>query len=185
MSDETMVRARTRRAILDAAVLTLSQNHGASLGDIASCAGVGRTTLHRYFADRSELTKALSKHVLERIETATVRAALAEGPVPQALERLCQEYFEIGDIMMFMFADPDVMGGPEWKEPTPSDHALLKLVERGHSDKTIDPEVTPLWVQQVMWAMLFAAWQHTRENNVPKHQALSLCLRSLRKAIAA
>ncbi|MDQ3577436.1 MAG: TetR/AcrR family transcriptional regulator, partial [Actinomycetota bacterium] len=42
-------RARTRRAILDAAISVLSRNPAASLAEVAEAAQVGRTTVHRYF----------------------------------------------------------------------------------------------------------------------------------------
>jgi AcrR family transcriptional regulator len=188
MSSETVAsgaRARTRRAILDAAVLVLSQNYSASLGDIAASAGIGRTTLHRYFPERGDLLAGLSEHVLERIALATDRAALGDGPAPLALDRLCREYFELGDILMFMFAaEPESVNGNEWREPTPADAALYRLVERGHAEGSIDRIVSPQWVQQILWAMLFAAWQYSREDCVPKHQALEMCLHSLRKAVS-
>ena len=38
---------RTRRALLDAAVSVLTKDSSASLAEVASVAGVGRTTLHR------------------------------------------------------------------------------------------------------------------------------------------
>ncbi|MBQ1052796.1 TetR family transcriptional regulator, partial [Micromonospora sp. C51] len=54
-TEETGSRARTRQAILQAAIEVLSRNPAASLGEIATAAQVGRTTLHRYFAERSDL----------------------------------------------------------------------------------------------------------------------------------
>ena len=43
---------RTRRSLLDAAVFVLSKDSSASLSEVATTAGVGRTTLHRYFPTR-------------------------------------------------------------------------------------------------------------------------------------
>ncbi|HZC09115.1 MAG TPA: helix-turn-helix domain-containing protein, partial [Mycobacterium sp.] len=48
-------QARTRAAILAATASVLARNRSATLPDIADAAGVGRTTLHRYFADRERL----------------------------------------------------------------------------------------------------------------------------------
>ncbi|WP_159149695.1 TetR family transcriptional regulator, partial [Dietzia lutea] len=49
---ETGARARTRSAILDAAVEVLAEDRQASMADIATAAQVGRTTVHRYFPER-------------------------------------------------------------------------------------------------------------------------------------
>ncbi|MEO3744702.1 TetR/AcrR family transcriptional regulator [Plantactinospora sp. B5E13] len=182
---ESRARARTRRAILDAAVTVLSQHPAASLGDVADAAGVGRTTLHRYFAERADLLTALGEDVLARIDAATVRARPDDGPAPDALDRICQEYFELGDVLMCVFSQPELVNTSAWEEYSEADRALFRLVERGHADGSLDPALGPQWVVQTLWALLYAAWQHTRENGVSKHRALDLCLRSLRKAVAA
>lgn len=181
---ETGVRARTRRAILDAAVETLTKQPNASLADIAAAANVGRTTVHRYFPERSDLIDAVSADALEKVAQATVRARIDEGPVPAALARLCQEYFEFGDLFMLLFMMPDLLTRPEWQEETESDRVLVNLVKRGHAEGTVDPNMPAEWVQQLLWSLLYTAWEQIREYNAPKHDALSLCLRTLAKAIA-
>lgn len=184
---ESTTRARTRRAILDAAVTRLSADHAASLADVAEAAGVGRTTVHRYFPERSDLLAAIGTDVGERLEAATARARLDEGPAPEALDRLCLEYFELGDRLMLLYDVPQfwAWSGLEEGEETPSDRALIALVRRGQRDGTLDPDVDSTWLQSVLWALLYAAWEQTRDYDTPKHTALSLCLRTLRKATAA
>ncbi|MEU1179064.1 helix-turn-helix domain-containing protein [Streptomyces sp. NPDC005820] len=49
----------TRRAILDAAITLLATDPTASLSEVAAAAGVGRTTVHRYFPERSDLLAAI------------------------------------------------------------------------------------------------------------------------------
>jgi hypothetical protein len=61
---------------------------------------------------------------------------------------------------------------------------LLRLVERGHAEGTMDPSLDAEWVQSVLWSLLYAAWMHTRSNDVPEHDALALCLRTLRKVVS-
>ena len=180
----TGTRARTRRAILDAAVAVLSQNHGASLGDIAAAADVGRTTVHRYFPERSDLISALGEHALEQVAAAAQRARLDEGPAPEALARLCRELFDLGDVLMIIMLDPQVLSEPQWQEETETDRAILELVARGQRDGTLDPGVPPSWVQQVLWALLYSAWEHARSSAASRHDALGYCERALRKAIA-
>ncbi|WP_030106786.1 TetR/AcrR family transcriptional regulator [Actinoalloteichus caeruleus] len=177
---ETGVRTRTRQAILDAAVVVLSRDSSASLSEVAREAGVGRTTLHRYFAERSDLVHAIGTLTLERIAVATDRAKLEVGPAREAIVRLCREYFELlGDVLSLVFTDPQFSSGLDWHEESDSDLALLALVQRGHRDGSIDRELTPEWVQQALWALLYAAWAFVRECGVSRHEALGQCLRSL------
>lgn len=182
---ETGARLRTRRAILDAAVTALIRNSTATLADIAVEAHVGRTTVHRYFPERSDLLGAIGADFLDKIAQATTRARIEDGPAPEALSRLCQEYFEFGDLFTLTFAMPELATGPEWSEDTDADRAVLALIERGQADGDLDRELTPEWVQQVLWSLLFTAWAYVRENDAPKHQALSLCLRSLARMTAS
>jgi AcrR family transcriptional regulator len=181
---ETGVRARTRRAILDAAIETLTRQPNASLADIAAAANVGRTTVHRYFPERADLIDAISADALEKVGHATARARTDEGTAPAALMRLCQEYFEFGDLFMLLFTMPDLLTREEWQEESEDDRKLLRLIDRGHGEGTIDPEMSAAWVQQLLWSVLYTAWEQVREANMPKHEALTLCLRTVAKAIA-
>lgn len=183
-STESGTRSRTRRAILDAAATLLSTTPAASLGDVAAAAGVGRTTVHRYFAERSDLLAAVGTDILDAIEAATGRARLDDGPVPAALERLCQEYFELGDRIALLYEMPQLMHWYDWERETPADRAVLHAVERGQAEGTVDAGVDADWVQNVLWALLYSAWQQTRFYGTPKHTALGLCLHTLRKAVA-
>lgn len=180
----TGARARTRRAILDAAIATFTENPAASLADIAVAADVGRTTVHRYFPERSDLLVAIGDDALEKITVATARARLAEGDARTALDRLCQEYFEFGDVFMLLFTMPETFTGPQWEEETDEDRALLALLARGQAEGTFDPEVEPEWAQQLIWAVLYTGWEYVRTAKVSRHHALSRCLRTLRKATA-
>lgn len=183
MVAESAARSRTRRAIIDAAVVTLTQNSSASLGDIATAANVGRTTVHRYFPERTDLLKAISTDALEKIDVSTTRARVDEGTAPEAMRRLCQEYFEFGDVFMLMFTVPEMLDDETWGEESESDRALLGLVHRGQAEGTIDPELDALWFQQLVWSLQYTAWEMTRMHGVPKHDALGMCLRTLDKVI--
>jgi AcrR family transcriptional regulator len=181
---ESSTRARTRRAILDAAVSILSQHSGASLAEVASAAGVGRTTMHRYFPERADLIAGITADLTEQIASATERARPQEGPALAALERVCQAYFALGDGPMLMLSEPQLFG-PSEDLMSEADQAVLALVARGHAEGAMDTSLTPEWVLSVLRSLLFSTWLHTREDDVPEHDALALCLRTLRKAVAA
>jgi AcrR family transcriptional regulator len=177
---ESGARSRTRRAIIDAAVVTLTQNPSASLSDIATA---GPTTVHRYFPERSDLLTAISTDALEKIDVSTRRARVDEGTAPEALRRLCQEYFEFGDVFMLMITVPEMLAGEQWSEESEADRALIGLLERGQAEGTIDTAMSPLWLQQLVWSLQYTAWEMTRMNGTPKHDALAMCLQTLDKVI--
>jgi AcrR family transcriptional regulator len=176
------VRARTRRAILDASVTVLSRNPAASLAEVADKAQVGRSTLHRYFPERSDLLDAVSADVLRRIDGAVRRARPGEGSGRAALLRVSRELFDLGDLLTLVlsghFADRS-----EWRECTEADVALIALVERGHADGSIGSDLTPEWLQRLLWSLLSAADFHERESAGSRHDVLAMALRSIDGAV--
>ena len=98
-SFDTGVRSRTRKAILDAATGVLATNPAASLSDIATAASVGRSTLHRYFPERSELIRAVALYVHEMCIVAIDKAEQACGPPLPALRRVGESQLDLGHIV--------------------------------------------------------------------------------------
>ncbi|MDE3722711.1 helix-turn-helix domain containing protein [Nocardiopsis sp. N85] len=184
VDEETRTRARTRRAILDAAVEVLGDNPAAPLSHVAKAAGVARSTLQRYFAERADLIAALGEYADELANEATERARTTEGTGIEAFTRLVAEYFTLRKIIMLAFGSEDFIEAPPDEENCSSaDLALFALVERGHEDGTIDPRITPLWAQQLLWSGLYAGWTYVTTAKVPAYEALTLCLHSLVKAV--
>ncbi len=177
-------RARTRQAILDAAIEVLGRNPAASLGDIAAAASVGRTTLHRYFAERSDLLAAVGTEAVARLDRATARARITEGTGGSALRRLCQEYFDLGDLLSLLFGESQLPAETAWDGPNGCDPAFAAMVERGHHDGTIDPELPADWLQSLIWSQLYAGWAYQAQTGVSRHEVLRLVLRTVDGAIA-
>lgn len=182
--EETRTRARTRRAILDAAVDVLGENRAAPLSQVAIRAGVARSTLQRYFPERADLITALGDYANELANEATERARTTEGTAIEAFSRLVSEYFALRKVSLLAFAGDDTVEEQDEEECGPSDLALYELVERGHEDGTIDPRITPLWAQQLLWSSLYAGWLYVTAAKVPAFEAHNMCLLSLVKALA-
>ncbi|ASO19618.1 AcrR family transcriptional regulator [Actinoalloteichus hoggarensis] len=180
---ESRTRTRTRHTILDAAVGVFSSDPAASLAEVAAAAGVARSTVQRYFPERADLLTALSDHATERVAAAARRARLDEGSAPDALSRLVQEYFDLGDILMLVTTGPPG-DGTGADDGTWADEAFDALLARGHAAGTIDPTLPAEWIGQLLWSTLYAGWSHLRTNGVSRHEALTVCLRSFLKAVA-
>jgi TetR/AcrR family transcriptional repressor of lfrA len=172
-------RARTRQAILDAAIEVLARNPAAALGDVAVAADVGRTTLHRYFPERVDLLNALRAEVDARLDAARVRARIADGTGAAAVCRLCQEFFDLGDLLSLLFHEQvGDEGGSEG-----CDAEFEAMIRRGHADGSIDPELPASWVQSLMWSQLYAGWSYLAEYGASRHDTLRLVLRCVSGAL--
>lgn len=178
-------RARTRQAVVEAAIGTLVVEPTAALADIAAAAGVSRTTVHRYFPERADVLKAVSAEVVQRVCDATNRARLDHGPAIGAIERLIREYAELHEELTLMFTTAVVIGDDAWETAErPAEQALVDAVARGHDDGTIDRLMPGGWVENVIWAQLYTAWSYARTADVPRQDAVDLCVRSVLKALA-
>lgn len=173
------VKNRTRQAIVDAAIDLLAGNPACSLGDIAAAAQVGRTTLHRYFGERADLLAAVAAEGGERLGRAATLADLERGRGADALLRLCREYFDLGSLLSLMFAG---QGGECWESQDEGD--LVRVIERGHADGSIDPALPSDWVLTLLWSQLYAAWEYRAQRpGDSRHQVLDLLTRTLSNAL--
>ncbi|MEU8815392.1 TetR/AcrR family transcriptional regulator [Actinoplanes sp. NPDC048796] len=173
------IKNRTRQAIVDAAITLLAGNPSCSLGDIAAAAEVGRTTLHRYFAERADLMAAVAVEGGERLTRAARLAELDKGTGAEALLRLCREYFDLGSLLSLVFSEPDGACYTEGEQPD-----LDAVIRRGHADGSIDPVLPPDWVISLMWSQLYAAWSYLAERpGASRHHVLDLLTRTLANAV--
>jgi len=102
----TCVQARTRSAILDATASVLATNRVATIPEIATAAGVGRTTVHRYFPDRETLIYQATLDSIRVMLETTDQAATEQGPAIEAMRRFITALVSVGDRVLFLFGDP-------------------------------------------------------------------------------
>ncbi|MGH3378352.1 MAG: TetR/AcrR family transcriptional regulator [Actinoallomurus sp.] len=179
---ESGARARTRRAILDAAATALARDRAATLADIAAAADVGRSTLQRYFADREELLDAVVADSLRAIGRATAEAELDQGPPLEAMRRLATAMVDAGDRVLFLYGDPRVLerageitggGSPE----------VTRLIERGQADGVFDPDASAAWIEHVLWALVYAGCDAAGRGTLPRHAAANTVIRTFENGV--
>lgn len=178
--------ARTRRAILDAAIGAYAEDRGASLGEIARVAGVGRSTLHRYFPDRAALVRALVEDAVEATERCFAEAALDQDSPEEAFARLVPALFEQSPRLNFLFNETtevdDLWEGTRWEEV----HAPVgALFVRGQAQGVFDPGIDVDWFVRTLWYLLAAGWEAVQEGAMPRHRAIALVTRTLRHGVFA
>ncbi|WP_329585861.1 TetR/AcrR family transcriptional regulator [Streptomyces sp. NBC_01005] len=177
-------RSRTRRAILSAAASVLGRDYHATLTDIADAAGVGRTTLHRYFSDRTGLISAAIEDSIAAIDESVAGAAIDQGSPIEAMRRLVTAMVAVGDRLVFLFGDPRVLEGcGAAKTPEPLDDPVLTLIKRGQAEGAFDPDVNPAWIQRVLWSLVYTGYQDAEACGLPRHGIVSTVIRTLENGI--
>jgi AcrR family transcriptional regulator len=178
---ESGARGRTRRAILGAAASVLARDRAATLADIADAADVGRSTLHRYFPDRQVLVDAVVEDSLGALGQAVEEAALHQGPPLEAMRRLVAAMVDVGDRLLFLFGDPQVLEGREASGP--SGRRVTDLIERGQVQGVFDPEVGAEWIEHVLWALVYTAAEEVSTGRLPRHGVTATVVRTLENGI--
>jgi TetR/AcrR family transcriptional repressor of lfrA len=175
--NEGGARSRTRNAILDAAMSVLADNPTASLGDIAAAAAVGRSTLHRYFAERTDLLYALARHVHDLSNAAIEHAEPDCGPAVEALRRVVECQLDLGPIVPFIYNEPTIAANPELATLLDTgDEVIVDVLNRASMRGSAGP---PDWPRLVFWALLNAGYEAVKLNSAPRVQIVDAIMASL------
>lgn len=179
MDTESRTRHRTRRAILSAAASVLAHNRAATLPEIAEAAGVGRTTVHRYFPDRDTLIAAAITDSVDAIDNAVIEARIDRDPPREAMRRLVTAYLHVGDRLVFLFGDPNLAPQPREVAPDP----VLDLITRGQRDNSFDPTLSPQWIRHVLWALVYTGIEESAAGSLSRHGVADTVIRTLERGI--
>lgn len=153
----------------------LAEHPTASLADIATAAEVGRSTLHRYFAERSDLLRALALHVHALSVAAIDHAEPDCGPPVEALRRVVECQLELGPIVPFIYSNPDLTGDKELAATLDTgDEVIVEVLNRASCSAG-----PPGWPRLVFWALLNAGYEALKLNSASRVQIVDAIMTSL------
>ena len=176
------VQARTRAAILAATPAVLAADRTATMPDIAAAAGVGRTTLHRYFADRERLVYEATLESIRVLAEAVEQAATEQGSPIEAMRRLITAAVSVGDRILFLFGDPAILRSVAPKDH-PNDDRILQLIKRGQREGDFDSELSASWIEHALFGLLLKGCQDSSTGELPRHTVAPLIIRTLERGI--
>jgi TetR/AcrR family transcriptional regulator, mexCD-oprJ operon repressor len=169
------LRDRTAAAILDAAAHLLAERGEAPMAEVAIAAGVGRTTLYRYFPAREALLEALAEAALAEAAERLAGAGLEDCPVEEALARVFRALLAVGDRYIVLVReqvplDRDALerelGGP-----------ILAVLERGQRTGLLAGDVPLPWQLELVGGALTAGLRLVSEQRLGLEQASALATR--------
>src|SRR6185295_18140638 len=99
------VLRRAARPLLDVAAAVLVADPSASLGDVAEAAGIGRTTLHKHYATRDDLLRAVGHRAIGRWEQVVASAESCTEP-DGGLRVLAEAMISVGPYLAFLWRSP-------------------------------------------------------------------------------
>lgn len=187
MPEHTAAAERTNRAILEAGIAVLAVNPGASVTEIATKAGVSRSTFHRYFSDKAALKSAATALAIEEWRAAITHARLSEGTGFEAYRRLCTELMDSLPALVWWMSTAGTEDLPsDYEDSEATDQQIADALRRGHQDGSIDPQLSVEWISNSVWAMLYAVYYIPAEiqGSLGRFEARQQALRTLLKAAA-
>lgn len=198
-----------REALVKESMAILAGNATASMSDVASELGVGRTTLYRHFGDREAMIAEVARLGARMFGEALMSARPESGPGLDAVERVCAQLFTVPDTLTLMFADDPIItegvfaevererrakvegasvAGDAAESGSAGDDDLLEaVIARGQSDGSITAEVPVGWA--AVYVILTIGSGHlfsvTSGEAGPdgRARALALTIRAVRKTL--
>ncbi len=177
------IRPTTQDAIVEAAFEVFSENQGASLGDVALRAGVGRATLHRHFPGRPELMRALAKIALAELEEAVAQATASAISYEEGFRLSLFAIVPLANRQWFLAnegleADPEIAAAYD-----ASLDELRRDVTEAKKEGAFDPNVPTEWVVEAYENLIYAAWSLVRSGEATPKQAAELAWRTLSQGL--
>ena len=158
---------RTVRTILEAAERVLARDPAATMEDIATAAGVARTTVHRRFSTREALIASLAGWASRQLEAAVDEARPDTAPPLVALYQATANVLRVkiswGFAMDTALAKGDEVEEIQRRILDTCDRLFLRLRDAG----VLRPDADPIWARRVYYALIHEACQDVVADSNP------------------
>jgi AcrR family transcriptional regulator len=165
---------RIRPSLLDMAAEVLVADPAASLAEVAEAAGIGRTTLHKHYATRDDLLRAVALRVIEQWNEAVAQVEDTPGA---GLRELAAALVQIGPQLAFLWRTPDLDHVTEvhgrWKE---AENRALSILLRAQADGVLNPRTPDWWLLQTFYSLVYVAAESVHSGHLASRDAPDLAL---------
>lgn len=165
------IRPNTRDAIVEAAFLVFAENSGASLGDVAERAGVGRATLHRHFPGRLELMRALAKIAMAELDQAVEQATADAQSYEEGFRMSLEAIVPLANRQWFLANEGLEVDDEVAKAYRDSRAELCRDIELAKEEGLFDPVLPTQWIAETYESLIYAAWSMVRSGDATPSQA--------------
>ncbi|MFF3502658.1 TetR/AcrR family transcriptional regulator [Streptomyces sp. NPDC003247] len=149
-----------RDHVLRSAAALLTRKATATMDEVAKAAGISRATLHRHFAGRDALVRALEALGIAECEAALDAARLDDGPARDAVSRLVRELEPAAGLLSFLYTESQLFEGEGQNEGWDRlDARIAALFRRGQQNGEFRIDLTPAWLTEALYGLIASgAW---------------------------
>jgi AcrR family transcriptional regulator len=166
-------------SVLDVAVAALVADPGASLGEVAEAAGIGRTTLHKRYPTRDALLHAVGHRALERWER-VVEAAEGSAGDDGGLRALAEAMVPIGPYMAFLWRTPAFDHAEDiTRRWCGIEQRVLAVLRRAQGSGVLRADVADFWLLQTFYSLVYVAAESVHSGHLAPRDAPALAVDTL------
>jgi AcrR family transcriptional regulator len=173
----------SRRALLDSAVILLTENPGASFIEVAKKASIGRATLYRHFSTREDLIHALSLESIEATDRTASDIMNRSTTATEALYLMLESMISLGDRYCFLIRLPELGDEKIDAEMNRQNDELRQLIEAAQEEGGIDPTLPPLWISSVFNGLIYTAWDSLSRGELREADLKVLITRTFKRGL--
>jgi TetR/AcrR family transcriptional repressor of mexCD-oprJ operon len=149
-----------REHVLRSAAALLTRKSTATMDEVAKAAGISRATLHRQFAGRDALVRALEELGIRECDAALDAARLDEGTASEAVRRLVAAIEPVAALLAFLYTENQLFEGDAQHEGWARlDQRIGDLFRRGQEHGEFRIDLSPAWLTEALYGLMASgAW---------------------------
>jgi AcrR family transcriptional regulator len=178
-------RRGTRPSLLDVAAEVLVADPSASLAEVADAAGIGRTTLHKHYATRDDLLRAVAHRAIDLWEVALGEVADTDDP-DGGLRAVTAAMIPIGPQLAFLWRTPAFDHDQELVERWAStEERGLAVLRRAQDRGVLAADVPDWWLLHTFYSLIYVAAESVGSGHLAPRDAPKLVIGTFLNGIGA
>ena len=164
---------KSNDAILDAALIALTENPETPFTEISRLAKVGRATLYRMYSTRELLVEALILRCLEKVDNEVSIAESKALSTKHFFEHFFATMLDLEHEYRFMsqFTPQNHTSEEIKKRCAQQELEIINLIKLAQNEGLIDKKLPPQWVARLIDGVIYATWEFNKIERNPKKSA--------------
>ena len=177
------VLRRAARPLLDIAATVLVSDPAASLAEVAEAAGIGRTTLHKHYATRDDLVRAVGHRAIDLWEQAVGTVTGDDG---SGLRELIAAMIPNGPQLAFLWRTPAFDHDDEIRTRwAAAEERCLAVLKQAQARGVLSASAPDWWLRQTFYALIYTAAESVQAGRLAPRDAPALVLNTYLHGIGA